>query len=221
MKFLTKYFLRLIISSSSLALIFNSCNNVDKKKDNQIVEEVKPPLPPGNDRNVSYLILDTLKGFVKFTPSLTISGKLKRPFDKLVFNKVIAYDYDGSEEPYPSIFDRDKQFIPIVEKQRALSELQTRQVIDLLTSTNTYGGTTAACFQPHLSIVFYNNENPVFVTDICLGCNYLNASVEIPAMHFKKIGKGTGNEYSAIGFSKKGKSGIRLLCKQLDFFYGE
>lgn len=221
MKILPKYFLRLIISSSSLALIFNSCNNVDKKKDNQIVEEVKPPLPPGNDRNVSYLILDTLKGLIKSTPALTISGKLQSPFNKLVFDKVIAYDYDGSEEPYPSIFDRDGQFIPIVEKQRALNQSQAMQVIDLLTSTSTYGGTTAFCFQPHLSIVFYSKEKPVFVTDVCLDCNYLNASVEIPAMHFKKIGKGTENEYSAIGFSKKGKSGIKLLCKQLDFFYGE
>ena len=39
-------------------------------------------------------------------------------------------------------------------------------------------------------------------------------------MEFKKINKGTENEYSAEGFSRKGKARIKRLGKQLDFYYG-
>ena len=161
-----------------------------------------------------------MQSYIASAPTFTISGKLKIPFDKLVFNKVIAYDYDGSEEPYPSIFGSDRKFIPIIERQKALNISQAKEVIDLLTSTSTYGGVTAACFNPHLAFVFYDDSKPVFNVDICLGCNYLIATEEIPAMDIKKINKGAKDEYSAIGFSKKGKSRIKKLGKQLEFHYG-
>lgn len=220
MKSLAKHFSTLLMAFIAFAIFFNSCNSTTKKKDEQVVEEVKPPLPPGNDKNISYLNVDTLQSLIKSTPTFTITGKFKTPFDKLVFNKVMAYDFDGSEEPYPSIFEGNNKFIPIIEKQKALTKSQAKELIDLLTSTTTYGEATAACFNPHLAFVFYNNELPVLTVNICLDCNYLIASEKIPAMEFKKINKGTENEYSAEGFSRKGKARIKRLGKQLDFYYG-
>lgn len=217
--FIKHYFISLLTLITGI-ISLNSCHSRSNKKDTPVTSEIKPP-PQGNEKNISYLSVETLQSFIKLVPAFNISNKLKFPFDKLIFNKVIAYDFDGSEEPYPSVFDGVNKFIPIVEKQRALTVAQTKELIDLLTSTTTYGAATAACFNPHLAFVFFNNEMSVFKTDICLDCNYLNASEEIPAMHFKKIGKGTENEYSAIGFSEKGKSRIKQLARQLNFFYGE
>ena len=221
MRLITRHSDKLLVVFIAFSAFSNSCNTKTKKPVNPVIEETKPVPPDTIIRgNISYLSSDSLQNYITSAPTFTILNKLKAPFNKLVFNKIIAYDYDGSEEPYPSVFGTDKKFIPIIEKQKALNILQAKEIIDLLTSTSTYGDVTAACFNPHLSFVFYDSIKPVFNVDICLGCNYLIATEEIPAMDFKKINKGTEDEYSAIGFSDKGRLRIKQLGKQLKFYYG-
>jgi hypothetical protein len=169
------------------------------------------PLPTNRDKNAYYIRMDSLIQYIEQADSFKITYGLNKPFDKLVFNKVIAYDFSGSEEPYPSVFDKNGYFIPIIEKQKALSKTQAENVIRFLTDKKTYGGGEAACFQPHLGIVFYNGKKPVFTVDICLDCNYLLSTEVIPSE------EANGN---ARGFSNSGKRKIKELGKELGFYYG-
>ena len=173
------------------------------------------------DSTKVYLSEKQLLDFIKKTEPFEIKEKLNPPFNTFKFNKVIAYDYEGVEEPYGSVFDINHKFIDIIESQKELTKSQTLDLINFLTNTKTYGGSTAACFNPHLGFVFFQNNNPVFHMDICLDCNYLISSQEIPAQKFKKVRDGNGTEvYSLIGFSNYGKDKIMNLGKQLNLYYG-
>ena len=71
-----------------------------------------------------------------------------------------------------------------------------------------------------MGIVFYENEQRKFVVDICLDCNYLIATIEIPATQFKKVFYDDGGSYGLRGFSEIGKEKIVELGKQLNLDYG-
>jgi hypothetical protein len=157
--------------------------------------------------------------YKKNSPTFVCDKNFPSPFDSLNYDKVIAYDYEGSEEPYGSIIIQNK-YVPVVLKQKALDKNEVNSLIQTLTNNSTYGDITAACFQPHLGIVFYKADSVVNIVDVCLSCNYLISTNDISAMHKTKVNAGTPNEYSAIGFSKIGKAKIKVLCKKIGFFYG-
>lgn len=144
----------------------------------------------------------------------------REPFSGLPFNKVIAYDFDGDEEKYPSVIDPETgSFNPVVLRQKELNKGQIENVVTFLTASSTYGEGIAACFVPHFSLVFYLDDKAIFEAAVCLDCNYLLSTTEIPAAHVKKIITGDSTESDAIGFSKEGKMAIINLCKELGFGY--
>jgi hypothetical protein len=142
------------------------------------------------------------------------------PFDNLDYDKVIVYDFSGSEEPYPKVIKYGR-FVPVITAQQYLSQAQADKILSVLSSTSTYGEGTSACFQPHFALVLYKNNKMIHQISICLGCNYLISDIDIPAQLHKKSKTELGDEYSLIGFSKKGKKAIRSLCKEINFTYGE
>jgi|688.fasta_scaffold187856_3 hypothetical protein len=142
------------------------------------------------------------------------------PFDNLDYDKVIAYDFSGSEEPYPKVI-KNGRFVPVITAQQYLSQAQADKILSALSSTSTYGEGTAACFQPHFALVLYKNNKMIHQISICLGCNYLISDIDIPAQLLKKAITELGDEYPLKGFSKKGKNAIRNLCKEINFTYGE
>ncbi|MGC4039361.1 MAG: hypothetical protein QM710_00805 [Flavobacterium sp.] len=221
MKWVTvnRFFLKYALTAFLLCLTV-SCFNSSKSLESNKQETKTISLPQKqSDKFRNKLNRKTLQDYMVSTPEVKFTKKYKTPFDKLKFDKVIAYDYEGSEEPFPSVF-KNGEFIPIIEKQQALTEKQADFLIDkILTSNDTYGEATAACFNPHLAFVFYKNSKKVFEVDICLGCNSLISSVAIPASQFHKFKFKNGQEGVADGFSKQGKKRIRGLATELDFFY--
>ncbi len=214
-------FLKSVLFATFFCLIFSCSNNIKNIEDNTVqnVDTIKLP-PKISDRFKKGISRKILEDYIVTTPAVKLTKKYKTPFDKLEFDKVIAYDYDGDEETFSSAIDRNGKFIPIIEKQAALTEKQIDYLIDkILTSNSTYGGGTAACFQPHLSFIFYNKNQRAFVTDICLGCNFLNSSQLIPATQSHKAKFEDGTDYYIDGFSKAGKKRIRNLATELDFYY--
>ncbi|MGV3696778.1 hypothetical protein [Flavobacterium sp.] len=183
--------------------------------------ELRDSQPKPSDRFKGKLSQAELKQYVSNAPAMVFDTKFGKPFDKINFDKVIAYDYDGDEEQFNSVVNENGNFIQIIEKQQALNKTQIEFLVNkILTSTSTYGAVTAACFNPHMGLVFYKGTERVFVVDICLGCNYLASDIAIPAMESHQ------RQYEDItitdrGFSKKGKSKIMQLAKELNFFYGE
>ncbi len=142
------------------------------------------------------------------------------PFGKMDYDKVIAYNFAGSEEPYPNVINGRGKFVPVVLKQQYLTQEQADKILATLANNSTYGGATAACFQPHFALVFYKNNKKINQISICLDCNYLTTEIEIPAVIHKKMNLGKIDEYPMMGFSKSGKKAIINLCKQLNFYYG-
>lgn len=182
---------------------------------------VKAQIEPVPKRDwKKYIPQKQLLEYVNSAPLISKSATESLPFKNLNYNKVIAYDYEGNEEQFNSI-TKGGNFIPVVTQQKFLNHKQVERIIALFTDEKTYGETTAACFNPHMAVVFYNGNEIVFTIDICLGCNYLNASKEIPAMKHNKITFDDGDFYYAIGFTESGKRKIRSFSKELGFFYGE
>ena len=195
-------------------LLLISCKIIDKSN-----TEIKPK--PIKIDFSKYLKRNELENYVLQAEKVNLKVINSKPFDTLKFDKIIAYDFEGSEEPNPSVITKDNKFTSVILKQQFLNKEQSKFLIESLTNNSTYGGTFAACFNPHLGFVFFNNDKIVFKVDVCLSCNYLISSLDIPAMTSKMINKETENEYPAFGFSNSGKKKIRKLCKELNFFYGD
>ena len=148
-----------------------------------------------------------------FLPALLAAQS--NPFDTLKYDKIVAYEFQGlggrlikhclKNEP-----DRISKSIVISKKKMKAFE-------GILIDNSSYGNTVAACFDPHLAIVYYDGGDIAGTIDICLDCNYLEASVEIPATSHKVIKVSEDYSYAAHGFSKKARKAIDDFCRSLGF----
>jgi hypothetical protein len=112
-------------------------------------------------------------------------------------------------------------FSPVILKQRALNETQTGFLESFLFDNSTYGNMFAACFEPHLGIVFYQDSQIKFIVNICLDCNYLSSSTIIPATSHNLMKFETGTSLELMGFSELGREKIIDLGGQLNFRYNK
>jgi hypothetical protein len=121
-------------------------------------------------------------------------------FSKIKYDKVVAYRYEG--DGGVEIIDDQGRLAKEIKKQVVLEKSQVTALTNTLSNSSTYGGDVAACFDPHLGIVFYSGDEPAAFVSICLDCNYLESSVDIPA--------------STSGFSDQGFREIVALQKAFD-----
>ena len=200
-----------------LTWVSTGCSNSDNKtSDKTTIDITKVPPPPGRSTVVT-INEDSSNLFLSQTKEISASKKANRPFNKLVYNKVIAYDYEGGKGEGVIEIITDGKIAPTVKKQKELTQEQVDGLTNYLGANSTYGGTKAFCFDPHLGIVFYKDSKVVAHVSICLECNYLSSSIKIPATEVNKIKIGDDYEYPAEGFSKSGRQKINSLCKQLTF----
>src|SRR5690606_23665950 len=101
----------------------------------------------------------------------------------------------------------------LLDNQLILDSLQIKEFETIITEKDAYGQLTAMCFDPHFAVVYYLGDSSVAQIDVCLLCNYLISSVEIPAIYDKKVEIGTEYERPLKGFSKTTR-------KELDEFIG-
>jgi hypothetical protein len=121
-------------------------------------------------------------------------------FATVDYDRVVAYNYDG--EGGNEIIDEKGKLANKIKKQVELSKAQTIKLTNTLCNKSTYGGDMAACFDPHFGVVFYKKTKPVEYVSICLDCNSLASSINIP-------NKG--------GFSNDGIKKIIEIEKELKF----
>lgn len=153
-------------------------------------------------------------------PSIKPNPSNGDPFGHLQYDKIIAYDFEGQEESIMNPIDEKGRFVSVILKQQVLTQLQADNILQHLSDVKTYGGTSAACFNPHLGLVFFKDNQVVSQISICLDCNLIDSKIPIPAVTYKKIDPGTDNEYSLVGFSTSGRKAIIELGKELGFYYG-
>lgn len=195
-----------------LAISFFSCNNS---------EEPKKEIPSADSKTIK-------EKYLSDSELLTYISKVK-PFeiraisDTIIYNKVIAYDFDGREEAYMSPINgnwSDSEWISfskVILKQKSLTETQIATVEDFLFDNSTYGNIFAACFEPHLGVVFYEDFKVKCVINICLDCNSLSSSTVISATSYNVNEAGV----ELKGFSKLGRTKIIELSSQLNFKYNK
>jgi len=220
MKQLKKIFLMTLFIAFSLTM-FSSCQTNTENKDrvengDKII--LTPPAPEWVDTSKT-LKEKILIDFIAIAKTVKPNLKNGAPFDKLNYDKVIAYDFEGSEEPYPGVIDEKGKFVPVVLGQQFLSQKQADKILSTLASRSSFGEATAACFRPHFALVFYKDNKMLNQINICLDCNYLISDIAIPAETHKKVNAGSKDEYAITGFTTSGKKAIIDLCKQLNFYY--
>ncbi len=137
------------------------------------------------------------------------------PFNSLEYDKVMAYEYqgEGGLQIEACLKDDNEKISNTIE----LTNSQVEELEAILTSDKSYGTTTASCFDPHLAIVYYSNNKIVASVSICLDCNYLISSLDIPATTKKQIKVNDDYSYPAKGFSPLARKGIHGFCKQIGF----
>jgi hypothetical protein len=126
---------------------------------------------------------------------------LENVFSSLKYDKVVAYSYNG--EGSIEIIGENGELAKNITKQVELSRSQVQSFTNLLCDDSTYGGDIAACFDPHLGVVFYAENKPTAYVSVCLDCNYLVSSVEIPD--------------AGSGFSDDGVAGIVSFQREVGF----
>lgn len=204
-------------------LILFSCNPAPQESDRTAEVEAVPAdtqAPP--KREAKYLSQQELTAYLRSAHAVVRNTAYTTPFDTIAFNKVITYDYEGHGVVYPSVINRESgRYVPVVLRQQALNTDQVNFLVKFLTDNATYGAHTAACFIPHLGIVFYQDEAVKYVIDICLDCNYLTSTTEIPATQYHRETFDDGYSYGLRGFSENGQQKIIEISRQLGLEYGK
>jgi hypothetical protein len=145
--------------------------------------------------------------------------------DSLIFNKVIAYEFDGDIPMEGEDYDENTVIIGNdnysnrIKKQQELSEEEIHILLKLFTSKTNFGGMSALCYSPKLGFVFYNDFEVTNVIDICLHCNIFEFRRDIPP--HKSFYPGMDIEsFEGIGsFNREGVKTVMEICERINFDY--
>jgi len=159
-------------------------------------------------RIVSFVLLLTL--------SLSSTAQTKNPFLNLKFDKVIFYDFEDIGEKGSLIVDNNNnnKFLQTILRQVQLDTTTIKKLNLKLGDKKSYGAGTASCFDPHCGFVYFSKGKPVGQITICLGCNRLYSTIDIPVQKQGKRGQGKDVYYILDGLSKSFRQFINgLLIK--------
>lgn len=141
----------------------------------------------------------------------------QKPFATLKFDKVILYDFSGGKSVGTSIIDEKGNLSRTIIKKVVLDEETTKILSKKLESKESYGGGTASCFEPHLGIVYYLKSKPIAHVSICLDCNRLSSSKNIPNQNQGKTGNDKDAYYLLDGMSNQFRKYLNGLLKKYNF----
>jgi hypothetical protein len=169
-----------------------------------------PDSPPPSDGKRTTLTVEALRAYEARSPTIKDRRVGAPPFDTFTFDKVVAYDFESDSDSGAAIIE-DGKFAARVYKQHALTQEQADRLLGMLAANTTYGGSPAACFEPHLGLVFYEDHEEVGHVSVCLACNRLDSSMDIPAMSkmYEPVYR--------IGFSDSARSKLAGFCRELGF----
>jgi hypothetical protein len=157
-------------------------------------------------RIILFILLSTL--------SLSSIGQTKNPFLTLKFDNVVFYDFKDIGEKGSLIVDNNGKYLQAIIKQVQLDMTTIKKLNIKLGDKKSYGNGTASCFDPHCGFVYFLKGKPVGQMTICLGCNRLYSSIDIPAQKQGKQGQGKNAYYILDGLSNSFRQFINgLLVK--------
>jgi hypothetical protein len=123
-------------------------------------------------------------------PIVNKVDSLYDPFKNLVFDKVVAfnfnYDTTKNQKRHDYIeFGNNLQtfnYMHIPKSSvRNVDKNITKELISIVSDTSSYGQQYADCFEPRFGVTFFSKNKPVFTMLICFDCGFLESTVPIPA----------------------------------------
>ncbi len=150
-------------------------------------------------------------------PFISIGQISKNPFLDLKFDKVIMYDFEGGKDADIFIVNEKGQLIKSIKKQQQLDSSTIKNLNAKFGDKKSFGGVTASCFDPHVGFVYYLKGKAVAQISICLDCNRLRSTIDIPAQKQGKVGKGDEVYYLADGLSKTFRRFLNTLLQKNQF----
>lgn len=148
----------------------------------------------------------------------------QNPYDSLTYDSLVIYDFeyrDYSIKPRKrimSIIDENGNPPSTIKKSVRLPKQEAQGLSEKIGLKSSYGQITAACFDPHFGMVYYENGKVIEYITICLACNYPRSSLRIPAQ--EKGGEKMDNGemyYKLRGFSKSFRKYLNGLKIKYDF----
>jgi hypothetical protein len=123
-------------------------------------------------------------------PIVNKVDSLYDPFKNLVFDKVVAFNfnYDTTKNQkrhdYIEFGNHLQAFNYLLTPKSSIRNVDrniTKELISIVSDTTTYGEQYADCFEPRLGVTFFSKNKPVFTMLICYDCGFLESTVPIPA----------------------------------------
>jgi CubicO group peptidase (beta-lactamase class C family) len=145
-----------------------------------------------------------LKNFDDYSWVTLKREPVRGPYSALKYDSVVMYDFEGGKGlPDLYIINDKGQLAKSVVKRVILDKETAAALSRRLGQKASFGGGQAACFDPHLGFVYYEHGKVVAYLTICLDCNRLYSSIEIPAqMQGVATRVGSRVDYSSAGPSK-------------------
>jgi hypothetical protein len=141
----------------------------------------------------------------------------KNPFLSLKYDRVVICDFENDGEHGSPLTDSKGKLSPMVTKSAQLSSPAIGSLVLKLGDKRSYGQPRAACFEPHFGIIFFKSAVAVAEIQICLTCNELAPSFDIPAQDQGKTGHGKEVYYTKDGMSKPFRKYINDLIRKYHF----
>ncbi len=142
------------------------------------------------------------------------------PYTSLNYDSLVIYDFDyrlPKGGRIMSIIDKDGNLASTVKKSIRLPGKEAKELSDKMGLKRSYGQITAACFDPHFGMVYYEDGKVKEFITICMTCNYPRPSLPIPA---RNQGMETYEEsvyYTLGGFSKSFRRYLNNFKKKYGF----
>jgi hypothetical protein len=149
--------------------------------------------------------------------SVSVVGQTTDTFSTLQFDEVIMFDFSGGKNANLYIVDKNGKLATSIIKSVKLDKTTIATLNSKLNSKKSFGSPTASCFEPHLGFVYYFKGKIVGHITICLDCNKLVSSLDIPAQKQGKIGQGKDVYYIADGLSEDFRRFLQSLLEKKSF----
>lgn len=158
---------------------------------------------------------DTLFSLIKPTKLVANTHILPEPFGSLDFDRVVAIDYDGHND-LNIVRNKVKIGNGCCYGQRNLDGQQIGKICRMFSDSVSYRGWLAFCFEPRLALVFCKGAKVVAFMRICLSCNHMESTLDIP-VSYKEGTKRWAGTFRSLGFSPMVRNTLIALCEELHF----
>jgi hypothetical protein len=151
-------------------------------------------------------------------------NQFRSPLRDVPADSVVAYAYgllesgEWSPMEHSESIVRGTGLIASVNYGKPCDATNLSNLFAVIEDSASFGASPAACFIPHHAIVWWKDNKPVQVIDVCFGCNSMHSSLTTPAQAVHKTEEEWIDEDGNIekyilwnhGFSLSGRKALIL-----------